>query len=1324
MSISVWADVGGTFTDCLVHDGAVRRETKVLSSGFVRAKVADATNNETLRVSNLPCLEVDGFWIGASIACLKEDGERSAQSKILSQSGATLTLDRPIQTLTADSRLEIDAGLDAPVLAARLLLETPLSQPLPQLDVRLGTTRGTNALLTRRGANTATLVTAGFADILRIGEQDRPDLFSLAIKKPAPLTEQVVEVSERLDAKGNTLQALDATKTRSTLEELHRSGIESLAICLLHSHLNDQHEREVEQLAREVGFDNISRSSEVAPLIKLVSRTETTTLDAYLNPILAGYVSRVWQQFGGVTSCRLRLMTSGGNLVGPEAFRGRDSILSGPAGGVVALGHVAKRAKIDAAIGLDMGGTSTDVSRFEGHVGRRYESRVAGVRVMTPMMDIETVAAGGGSICDYTSDHRLVVGPASAGADPGPACYGRGGPLTVTDVNLLLGRIPESRFPFSLNRDAAKSRLERIQENVQIDGRTLGPEELAEGFLDIAVTHMAEAVRTVSTAQGSDVRTMALVGFGGAAGQHLCRVASVLGMQRILDHPTSGMLSALGMGLAETGRVVTRGIYRELTKQLGEELGTSIRELCSEADQLLEAERLSGQTTRYRLQADLRYSGTESALTIPAEPIETLGDRFHDRHREVFGYTRLEQPVEIVAIRCDATLPSADYDAPAIVRSDAEDKGEDEWTQLWHNAQWVNAKLIDRDTLGIGDTVQAPAMLVGPHSTLIVEPGWQGTVIEDGIVELTPQRADAFQRSDSVVQNESESQPLGSTLPLRDVNLDALQDPVLLEVVARRLQGIADAMGEVLRRTSMSVNVKERRDYSCAVFRGDGSLIANAPHVPVHLGAMGHTVRRIMTQFPKMSPHDCYLSNDPFSGGSHLPDVTAVTPVFCDPAIESGKPDFFVASRAHHAEIGGRTPGSMPPDATNLAEEGVVIRDFPLVRSGVSFIDDLEQLLRSGPFPSRCVAENLADIAAQQAAGAHGARALVELTQNYSLSTIDGLMDRILEIAGDSMQRWIQTLTHEEMTFDDALDDGSQIGVTIQRQGSRLNIRFQTSPVHPHGFNATPAIVTAAVLYALRSVSQSDLPLCDGVLRDVSIEIPEGILDPPANPDPSLCAAVVAGNVETSQRVVDVLLGALNAASASQGTMNNVLMGDDTFGYYETIGGGSGAMRNHAGADAVHTHMTNTRITDPEILESRLPVRLVQFSIRRGSGGAGRWKGGDGIVREFEFLKPLVVSLLTSRRMRSPYALAGGSPGRRGRNRLIRPSETIELPPTGTFHVEVSDRLVIETPGGGGWGDSEGDESAPSSQQDWKRSKERAIASKKQRLKKLSKHRR
>jgi 5-oxoprolinase (ATP-hydrolysing) len=1266
MTIAVWADVGGTFTDCLVWDDAKRRETKVLSSGLVRAAVRDRVDANTFQLESLPGSATDQFWEGATVSILTADGHPAPLGTVRHHRGTSLTIDREMTQSLGEgeqSVIEIDAGLEAPVFGTRLLLGVPLSVPLPLLDVRLGTTRGTNALLTRRGAKTALLVTAGFGDVLRIGEQDRPDLFSLAIEKPKPLTECVIEVAERLDADGTVLQPLDIDRLRKRLIAIKSEGIESLAICLLHAHVSDIHERAVEKLAGEIGFSNVSRSSEVAPLIKLVSRAETTTLDAYLNPILAGYVDRVWSQFGGHEKCRLRLMTSSGNLVGPAAFRGRDSILSGPAGGVVALGHVARLSGSPAAIGLDMGGTSTDVSRFEGQVGRRYESRVAGVRVMTPMMDIETVAAGGGSICDYTLDGRLVVGPASAGADPGPACYGRGGPLTVTDVNLLLGRIPESRFPFPLSRESARQQLDaignRLRHRDSIDSR----EELAEGFLDIAVTHMAEAVRTVSTAQGSDVRTMALVGFGGAAGQHLCRVADELGITRILDHPDASMLSALGMGLADVGRVVTRGLYQLLKQITSGMIDETVARLKAEADELLRGEHDGRQRPTYEIGCDLRYQGTESPLTLRLEPKATLADRFHQTHHATFGYAQTARNIELVAIRCEATLRS-EYATESYEPSLS--KHPSETTRLWHGCQWVEATLIDRDCVAARQRVDGPGMIVGKYSTLVVEPGWTSRMIDGGIIELSPTA------TGTAAAGFDESK--------------AADDPVLLEVVARRLQGIADSMGEVLRRTSISVNVKERRDFSCAVFRNDGSLVANAPHVPVHLGAMGHTVRHLIKVFPTMSPGDCYLSNDPFSGGSHLPDVTAVTPVFCREAVRDGRPDYFVASRAHHAEIGGRTPGSMPPDATSLAEEGVVIRDFALVQAGVSHHQQLGQLLSSGAYPSRCVDENLADIAAQQAAGAHGARALIELSRVYTTQVTDALMARLLEVAGDSMQRWIRTLPDDPMSFVDSLDDGTEIGVEIRREGDQLEFSFQTGGVHANGFNATPAIVTAAVLYVLRSVSGSNLPLCDGVLRDVDIKIPQGLLDPPADDDPAKCAAVVAGNVETSQRIVDVLLGALGVAAASQGTMNNVLIGDETFGYYETIGGGSGATADHDGADAVHTHMTNTRITDPEVLESRLPVRLHQFSIRRHSGGAGAHRGGDGMVREFEFLRPLVVSLITSRRANPPYAVGSGSPGKTGRNLWKRDDTVTDLPPTATICVSSGDRLIIETPGGGGWG--------------------------------------
>lgn len=1273
--IQVWADVGGTFTDCFVIDSEGMRVTKVLSSGVVRASIVSRLDQATLKIDPLsehtPC----EFWNGAKLSLLQGDGRPLLLGTVChhdaTESTLTISGDDLACRLDASEKqvVELDAGLEAPVLATRLLLGIPLSDPLPPLDVRLGTTRGTNALLTRRGAKTALLVTAGFADLLLIGEQNRPDLFALSIRQRPPLSEDVIEVHERLDAAGNVLQRIDLDQLRDSLIELRRRGVESLSICLLHAYLNDVHEKLAHQVALDLGFRDVSLSSEVAPLIKLVSRAETTTLDAYLNPILANYVANVWRQFGGQPLCRFRLMTSGGNLVAPTAFRGRDSILSGPAGGAVALAAVAQAAGCSAAIGLDMGGTSTDVSRFEGRLGRRYESQVAGVRVMTPMMDIHTVAAGGGSICGYRQG-RFHVGPDSAGADPGPACYGRGGPLTITDVNLLLGRIPEDRFPLPLDREAAAARLAEIAAHAADDGQTFASlESLSDGFLQIAVTHMAEAVRAVSTAEGSDPRNMALVGFGGAAGQHLCRVADALGMPRILDHPHAGMLSALGMGLANVGRVVTQGLYRMLDPSCLSLLDDVTHQLRSDATaQLHSEEQDARQTPSFDFECDLRYVGTDSALPLTLAPKETLGERFRQKHLATFGYEKIGRDIELVSVRCEATLASTPF-VPAKIRPAKGRRAST--TGVWFDSRRINVDVIDRATLAPQQPIMGPLMIVSDHSTLLVEANWQGTVRDDGTIELCPKKSKTF-------------------VPAA-THSETANDPVLLEVVSRRLQGIADSMGEVLRRTSVSVNVKERRDYSCAVFRGDGSLIANAPHVPVHLGAMGHTVRRMMAIYPSMSAGDCYLSNDPFAGGSHLPDVTAVTPVFCQTSDEqrkaSGRPDFFVASRAHHAEIGGRTPGSMPPDATSLAEEGVLIRDFALTLGGVSHFDELRVLLSSGQYPSRNVEENLTDIAAQQAAGTDGAATLTALAQTYSTETVDALMGRLLDVAGDSIAQWIESLPDQPMRFRDALDDGTVIAVSIHRIGSKLVIDFTgTGGVHRHGFNATPSIVTAAVLYVLRCVSSAELPLCDGVLRDVELRIPVGLLNPPPHDDPAECAAVVAGNVETSQRVVDVLLGALRLAAASQGTMNNLLIGDETFGYYETIGGGSGATPGHDGADAVHTHMTNTRITDPEVLETRLPIRLHRFAIRKGSGGAGEYRGGDGIVRELEFLKPLQVSLITNRRTIAPYGLHGGHDGTPGENWLIHSQGMIQLPSATTFPVQPGDRLIIRTPGGGGWG--------------------------------------
>lgn len=1310
--VFVCADVGGTFTDCLASwtDAEQRQQSgciKVLSTGLVRTRVIDVDPAGSLRIivpreltggnqDRLP----DGFFCTASVSVLI-DGVGHPLGRIIAFDAdqSRLTLSNVSATvfdrLRGDGVIEIDCGIEAPVLATRLLLGVPIDQPLPPLEVRLGTTRGTNALLTRTGASTALVATAGFGDVLLIGEQDRPELFDLAVTKPPPLAETVIEIRGRLDSAGSELEPIREDEIREALQTVRRAGVEAIAICLLHAHLNADHELAVERIAQEVGFHNVSRSSEVAPLIKLVARTETTALDAYLNPILRSYIRRVRQHFGGA-SCDLKLMTSGGNLSKADDFRGRDSVLSGPAGGVVALREIADTHRCRLAIGLDMGGTSTDVSRFDGRIGRRYETRLAGLRVLTPMMDIHTVAAGGGSICDYV-DGRLVVGPASAGATPGPACYGRGGPLTVTDVNVMLGRISVPRFPFPLSPQASRERLGHVAD--RLDQSKIDPLELAEGFLDIAVTHMAEAVRAITTSRGVDVRDHTLVGFGGAAGQHLCRVADALGIGEIIDHPRASVLSAVGIGVAPHGVIETVGMYRRHDELSADAFAAAVGELRRRTQSALQND--PSQQLSIRFECDCRYVGTDASIALPIEGTpgqgyDALRDRFDAEHTRRFGYSRGATAIEVVSMRCEATesaskhrdvLFTASPGAMAPKENKSVDEASAETTQVYHRGQWQSFRVLARDSLISGERIPPASMVISDQSTLIVEPNWNGRVSADGSITLTPTVQSPSDDADTAAEN-AQPQPT-----------DATAEAVQMEIVARRMQSIADSMGEVLRRTAISVNIKERLDFSCAVFAADGALIANAPHVPVHLGAMGHSVRHIRSTFPDMTEGDCYVTNDPYAGGSHLPDVTVVTPVFCDDAADSDTASFFVASRAHHAEIGGRTPGSMPPMARSLAEEGVLIRDFALVRNGRSNEQQLADILSSGPYPSRNVDENLADLRAQIAAGREGATAVKQMVAEWTLPLVERLATRLMDVAEQSAFRWIATLPETEMRFRDSLDDGTEIAVRLQRDHSRLIVDFDgTASVHPLGFNATPSIVNSAVLYVMKCFCDSNLPLCDGVMRPIDLRIPSGLLSPPADPDPSRCPAVVAGNVETSQRLVDVLLGAIGSdlggqpvfrsVAASQGTMNNVLMGNQRFGYYETIGGGSGATMFGQGADGVHTHMTNTRITDPEILETRLPIRLREFSIRRGSGGMGKHRGGDGLIREFEFLTDLTVSLITNRRESAPYGAMGGSAGHPGKNLLMRRGQAADvLPSAGTIQVVAGDRLRIETPGGGGWGE-------------------------------------
>ena len=1327
--IEVWADIGGTFTDCLVNrktdTTSDQVSLKVLSSGLVSADVVSSAGEQEILVRMPSRLVHDGFWVGADLidlggqrlgritACrLRPQNQVSSEHRVgQERTEVLLQLDRP-HGLTNDHdsslTLTLDAGLEAPVLATRLLLRVSLDAPLPQLQVRLGTTRGTNALLTRSGADVALLITDGFGDLLSIGTQDRPQLFDLDIVKPKPLPRRVIEVPGRMSADGVELIAIDEDLLRERLTALRESNDcpEVLAICLLHSYRSDAHERIAERIAREVGFDRVVRSTRVAALPRIVPRAETTTLDAYLQPVLEDYVERVATQFGGPESCHLRWMTSSGNLVASDGFHGRESVLSGPAGGVVALANIARKLNLNGAVGLDMGGTSTDVSRFDGEIGRRQESQIGGIRVLSPMMDIHTVAAGGGSIC-RCQDGRLYVGPESAGANPGPACYGRGGPLTITDVNVVLGRLPAERFPFPLDRGAAERALSAIHQSLP-NSIAASPAELAEGFLQIAVTQMAEAVRSVTMAAGNDVREMALVGFGGAAGGHLCRVAESLGMSHIIDHPQAGILSAVGIGQAAIGRILTASQQgtialgktehepaapEQFTRVSSVECQAELRQaadnlrhdclaLLSDEESLGDPKNVNlaaihdtdDDQVSVKLWADLRYRGTQSTLELALEPTETLAARMDAKHAATFGYDRIQMPIEVVSLRCETTLQKPQQQAQRVQREQAPQGQRRLATPLSSNGLMA---VLDREQLAGGDSIAGPAIVASPHSILVVEAGWIATMDLAGAIELRRTRVASI---DSAIEAET--------------NHDAVE----MEIVSRRVQGIAEAMGEVIRRTSVSVNVKERRDYSCAVFLGDGALAANAAHVPVHLGAMGHTVRSMIASFPYMQPGDCFISNDPFAGGSHLPDVTVVTPVFCSPESQRRPAnwpcDYFVASRCHHAEIGGMLPGSMAPEATCLADEGVLIRNMALARGGVSNHARLRDLLQSGPFPSRSVDENMADIAAAEAAGREGARLMTTLSDSLPPGRLSELLTRLLSVAGEAAAKWIDSLGTATRSFSDQLDDGTPIKVSLRptrcatADGTpRLTVDFTgTGDVHPHGFNATRSIVTAAVLYVLRCVTPNELPLCDGVLDRMDLIIPPGLLDPPANQEPNLCPAVVAGNVETSNRVVDVLLGALGVAAASQGTMNNLLLGDSTFGYYETIGGGAGATRNANGADAVHTHMTNTRITDPEVLESRLPVRLWKFGVRHHSGGTGYHRGGDGIVREMEFLRPLMLSLITSRRTTQPYGAEGGEPGQPGMQSLFRGGQETSLAGCVSMPVHAGDRLRIETPGGGGFG--------------------------------------
>jgi 5-oxoprolinase (ATP-hydrolysing) len=1311
-----WIDVGGTFTDCFgrTPEGVLRRH-KVLSSGITKGSVAASSTAEAI-LDPLRRGDPADFWVGYRLRLLDAEGQAVAETTVAAfdaELGRFQFAEALPKPPSPGQAYELDGGEESPILAIRYLLGLRPSDTIPPVGVRLGTTRGTNALITRHGARTALITTKGFADILRIGYQNRPRLFDLAIRKPAPLFTHVVEIDERVAADGSVLKSPDAERIRRDLAALKGQGIDSLAICLMHAYQFADHEHLVARIAREVGFDEISVSSDVAPLVKIVSRGDTTVMDAYLNPILRRYVAALRAKLG---DSDLRVITSAGGLVTAEKFVGKDSILSGPAGGVVGFSRVAQAAGFAAAIGFDMGGTSTDVARFDGRYELEYETEKAGVRVVAPMMSIETVAAGGGSICAFDGV-KLVVGPDSAGANPGPACYGRGGPLAVTDINFYLGKIPPEFFPFPLDRAAVERRLAAlIEEIAAATGRRYEPVELADGFLRVANANMVKAIRSISVNKGYDPRDYVLVAFGGAAGQHACAVASELGMEHVLLHPDAGILSAYGIGMAEVTRHAMAGVYRPYGEDDVTGLDALFDSLAAPAVEEVEREGIPRERIEVRRSLDLRYRGLDAYLTI-REPGDlgitrgspgstrggtgsasaasggtrstsatTYAEAFAAEHRQLYGYVHEQRPLEIIAARIEVVGRSADKPPQSRVVESRTIRGE-RTVAAWFDARACQTAVMKREQLRPGDRIIGPAIVHESTSTVVVDPGWRADVLSGGELLLT------FDEESST-SGESVGDPaLAEPVAPHVDEASAEADPVMLEIFNNQFAGIAEQMGITLRNTSSSVNVKERLDFSCAIFTATGDLVVNAPHIPVHLGAMSETVKRIIADNAEIRRGDVFVTNDPYRGGSHLPDVTVVTPVH---DATSGDLLFFTASRAHHAEIGGITPGSMPPFSKNLAEEGVLIRNFKLVDARSSRSDALRELLVTAPHPTRSVDDNLADISAQVAANNQGVRDLARMVKRYTLSVTLAYMRHIQDAAERKMRAALAKLGGTGSTsavwqreFTDHLDDGSPIRVAIAVDGDRATIDFTgTGPVLTGNLNANRAITSAAVLYVLRLLIAEDIPLNQGVLAPVSIVLPECFLNPPEGATAAQCAAVVGGNVETSQRIVDTLLGALGIAAASQGTMNNLLFGDKTFGYYETICGGSGATADADGADAVHTHMTNTRLTDPEVLERRYPVRLVEFAVRRGSGGAGKHRGGDGVVRRIEFLRPLDLSILSQRRgPYAPYGVQDGESGALGRNTLIRRDGTSEeLPALASRKVDAGDVLLIETPGGGGWG--------------------------------------
>ncbi|MEE4296555.1 MAG: hydantoinase B/oxoprolinase family protein [Wenzhouxiangella sp.] len=1159
---------------------------------------------------------------------------------------------------------------DAAIEGMHRLLEIDPKEPLTRHrieHVRMGTTVATNTLLERRGEATALLITRGFGDALLIGHQTRPNIFALHIQRPEPLYDTVVEIDERIAADGTIVQAPDEALVRLKLQQLRSDGIRALAVVLVHGYRYPEHELEIGRIAREVGFAQISLSHQVSPLIRLIGRGDTTVVDAYLSPVLRRYADQVSRQ---LIKIPLQFMKSDGGLTDADHFAGKDAILSGPAGGIIGAVRTTEQAGFDRMIGFDMGGTSTDVSHYRGELERSFETEIAGVRLRVPMLEIHTVAAGGGSRLDFDGS-RYRVGPDSAGANPGPACYRKAGPLTVTDCNVMLGKLQPAFFPAVFGSDGDQpldsARVRDLFEQLATDiqaatGDPRGPEQVAEGFVQIAVANMANAIRKISVQRGHDVTGYTLNCFGGAGGQHACLVAEALGIKTVLIHPMAGVLSAYGMGLADVMTLREFSIGHALDADLIDEL-TRLESIATQeaVDELIEQGHERDRiVTRSRLH--LRYSGTDTTLLVERADLDDMIRQFTAQHRAQFGFSLQDRALVAESGVVEAIASGQSLDGHSRQPGQSRNcRGEARCTaevRTWMGGrEHPQTPVYSRARLQVGQVLNGPAIVTEDHATTVVEPGWQAVLDEHLNLIL---RRTGNEPSDSAVAT--------------DV------DPVMLEVFGKLFMAIAEHMGVVLQQTAWSANIKERLDFSCAIFDRQGALIANAPHVPVHLGSMGESVRAVIRAFEQtLQPGDVYLLNDPYAGGTHLPDLTVVSPCFD----EEEKLLFFTASRAHHADIGGLTPGSMPPDSRHIDQEGVLISPLRIVRDGVLDEAALHELLSAGPYPARNTDQNFADLRAQIAANARGLGELGDMVDQFSLPVVQAYMGHVQDNAAEQVRRAIAAL--EDGHYVKVMDTGAQIEakVTVDRDKRRATIDFSgTSPQQADNFNAPAAITRACVLYVLRSLVADDIPLNDGCMAPVDLIIPEGSLLNPTYP-----AAVVAGNVETSQVITDTLLAAMGKLANSQGTMNNLTFGNKRYQHYETLCGGAGAGEGFNGADAVHTHMTNSRLTDPEILETRFPVRLEGFGIRPDSGGAGRWRGGHGAERRIRFLEPMTVALLANSRSQPPQGLHGGDSGTTGQAWIEKADGQIKpLKGRDRAEVEPGDALTIRTPGGGGWG--------------------------------------